>query len=145
MRWLIERNAVEQAVRLGGVLYPMWVYGGYLTEGRAHLRTLLTLPGASGAASDWAQLNWSGGYVEFFAGEYAEARARLERAVAVRRTLGDQVGLAGALSYLGQAAREQADYEPARAWLDESLALFQNLGDELRDAGPPRDDRPSAG
>ena len=37
MRWLSESNAVEQAVRLGGRLWPMWVRGGFLTEGRAQL------------------------------------------------------------------------------------------------------------
>jgi len=28
MRWLLESNAVEQAVRLGGLLYTVWVFGG---------------------------------------------------------------------------------------------------------------------
>jgi predicted ATPase/DNA-binding CsgD family transcriptional regulator/DNA-binding XRE family transcriptional regulator len=134
LRWCIECTAVEQAVRLGGVLWPMWVYGGYITEGRAYLRTLLTLPGASGVSPTWAQLNWSGGFVEHFAGNYAEARARLEQAVAVRRTLGDRLGLASALSYLGQVAREQDDYLAARAWLEESLAISQEASDQRMSA-----------
>jgi predicted ATPase/DNA-binding CsgD family transcriptional regulator/Tfp pilus assembly protein PilF/DNA-binding XRE family transcriptional regulator len=132
MRWLSECNAVQQAVRLGGILWPMWVWGGYLTEGRAHLRTLLALPEATSASSEWARLHWCGGYVEFFAGDYAEARARFEQALAVQRSLGDRLGLAGTLSYLGQAAREQGDYAAARIWLDESLALAQESGDARR-------------
>jgi tetratricopeptide (TPR) repeat protein len=66
----------------------------------------------------------------------------------VRRTLGDRLGLASALSYLGQVAREQADYAPARAWLEESLALSRDSGGwelERRDTGPPRDNRQAQG
>ena len=129
MRWLIECNAVEQAVRLGGLLYTVWVFGGYLTEGRAQLRTLLELPGASRASADWAQLVWSAGFVEFFGGDHAAARARMEQAVEVRRTIGDPL-LAHTLSFLGQAAREQGDHAAARTWLEESLVLAREQDDQ---------------
>jgi non-specific serine/threonine protein kinase len=131
MRWLIECNAVEQAVRLGGLLYAVWVFGGFLTEGRAHLRILLALPEASRVFADWAQLNWSAGFVEFFAGDYAAARARVDEEVTLRRANGggDPV-LATRLSFLGQVAREQEDYSAARTYLEESLALSRDLDDQ---------------
>jgi DNA-binding CsgD family transcriptional regulator/tetratricopeptide (TPR) repeat protein len=129
MRWLIECNAVEEAVRLGGLLYTVWVFGGYLTEGRAQLRTLLELPGASRASADWAQLVWSAGFVDFFSGDNAAASARMEQAVEVRRTIGDPL-LAHTLSFLGQAAREQGDHATARRWLEESLLLAREQDDQ---------------
>jgi tetratricopeptide (TPR) repeat protein len=128
MRWLSESNA-QDAVRFGARLWPMWVRGGFLTEGRAHLRTLLALEGPSRLSPDWAALVASDGLVALFAGEYAAARARLEEAVNLRRSLGDKQGLALALNYLGTVAREQEDYPEARAWLEQSLALSDDLGD----------------
>ena len=65
LRWLIDNNEVEHAVRLGGRLGDIWVWGGFLTEGRAHLNALFALPEASHTSSDWAQLLWTAGYVEF--------------------------------------------------------------------------------
>src|SRR5262249_50764311 len=128
MRWLSESNA-QDAVALGGRLWPMWVRGGFLAEGRAHLRTLLALQGPSRLSADWAALVASEGLVALFAGEYAAARASLEEAVNLWRRLGDQHGLALALNYVATAAREQEDYLEARAWLDQSLALSDDLGD----------------
>lgn len=128
MRWLSQSKAVERAMRLGGLLYTVWVFGGYLTEGRAELRTLLAMPGASRASADWAQLMWSAGFLEFFAGDFVAARAMMERAAALRRTIGDPL-LAHTLSFLGQAAREQGDYAAARKWLEESVELAQEQDD----------------
>jgi non-specific serine/threonine protein kinase len=109
-------------------LSGFWVWGGYLTEGRAQLRAVLALPAASHASAEWAQLLWSAAFVEFFAGDYAAARGLLEQAVAVRRTIADPE-LAYALSYLGQVAREQEDYASAQTWLEESLSLSLAAGD----------------
>ena len=128
MRWFIESNAVDQAVRLGGGLWPIWVFAGYVTEGRAQLRALLALPGASHASPDWARLAFSYGFVQFHTGDYVAARAMVEQAAAVRRRIGDPL-LASTLSFLGQVAREQQDYAAARLWLEESLTLAQELDD----------------
>jgi hypothetical protein len=55
-RWFSESNAVERAVRLGGQLWGIWVFAGYLTEGEAQLRSLLALPSTACAPRDWARL-----------------------------------------------------------------------------------------
>jgi tetratricopeptide (TPR) repeat protein len=131
MRWLIESRAVDAAVRLGGCLWPMWVRGGFLTEGRAHLRALLAMPGPSGLTPDWASLITADGLVAYFSGDYAAARARYEEAVAIRQMLGDQHGLALVLNYLGHAAREEGKYAEAGTWLKRSLGLSEELGDRM--------------
>jgi predicted ATPase/DNA-binding CsgD family transcriptional regulator len=128
LRWLIDHNDVEHGVRLGGRLGDVWVWGGFVTEGRAQLQRLLALPGASLTSPEWGQLLRVAGFVDTFAGEFATARARLERAVAVRRALADPQ-LARTISDLGQVAREQADYAAAQAWLEESLLVCEAVGD----------------
>ena len=127
LQWLIDRNEVEQAVRLGGLLDEVWAWGGFISEGRAYLETLLALPGASESPRAWARLLWTAGFVDTFAAEYASARARLQQAVDVRRSIGDP-DLDHTLSDLGQVAREQGDYEFARRCFEESLALSEAQG-----------------
>ncbi len=129
-RCFSEANAVEQAVRLGGQLWSIWVNGGYLTEGRTQLRSLLALPGMSSASPEWARLHYSHGIVECFLGDYATARASFEQAATLQRTLGDPL-LATTLGSIGQTAREQDDYAGARTSLEEGLALAREL-----DLGP---------
>jgi predicted ATPase/DNA-binding CsgD family transcriptional regulator len=130
MRWFSESNAVEQAVRLGGQLWGVWVFAGYLTEGRAQLRTLLALPGASHASPAWARLVYSHGLVEYYLGDYAASRASFEHVAPLQRALGDPL-LATTLGSLGQTAREQEDYAAARTWLEEGLALAEQLDLQL--------------
>src|SRR6266536_1417528 len=91
------------------------------TRGVPHGRTRLS--------AHWAALVASDGLVALFAGEYTAARARLEEAVNLRRSLGDNHGLALALNYVATVARDQEDYLEARAWLEESLVLSEDLGD----------------
>jgi non-specific serine/threonine protein kinase len=128
MRWLSECSP-RDAARLGGQLWPMWVRGGFLMEGRAQLHALLALKEPSRLSADWAALVTSDGLVALFAGDYAVARTRLDEAVRLRRSLGDTHGLALALNYVATVAREQEDYLEARAWLEQSLALSEESGD----------------
>ena len=136
MRWFSESNAVEQAVRLGGQLWGVWVFAGYLTEGRAQLRTLLALPSASRASPDWARLVYSHGIVECFLGDHAAARASFEQAAKLQRALGDPL-LATTLGSLGQVAREQDDY--ADGWHLAGRKLGTGAG-----ARSPASNRPRA-
>jgi non-specific serine/threonine protein kinase len=126
LRWFSEADAMEQAVRLGGQLWGIWVFCGYLTEGKAQLRSLLALPGVSSDSAEWARLAYSHGLIEHFLGDYASARASLEQVAAVQRALGDPL-LATTLGSIGQAAREQEDYTSAGTWLEKSLALAREL------------------
>jgi predicted ATPase/DNA-binding CsgD family transcriptional regulator len=126
LRWFVETNAVEQATRLGGQMWGIWVNGGYLVEGRAQLCALLALPGLSSGSETWARLAYSYGLVELFLGNYAASRASLEEVAAAQRASGDRL-LATTLGSVGQAAREQGDYVAARVWLLESLSHARDL------------------
>jgi hypothetical protein len=49
--------------------------------------------------------------------------------LAIRRELGDQLGIAGSLSNLGLLAESEGDTAVARSFLDESLSIRLELGD----------------
>jgi predicted ATPase/class 3 adenylate cyclase/Tfp pilus assembly protein PilF len=62
-------------------------------------------------------------------GRPAEARARLESAVAGARGTGNRTCEARALVYLGMCLREAGDLADARSALERALAIAQELGD----------------
>jgi DNA-binding CsgD family transcriptional regulator len=128
LRWFIDHHDVERAVRLAGRLGDVWVWGGFVSEGRAQLQIVLALPGLSHTTPEWGRLLVVAGFVDTFAGDFATARARLEQAVTVRRALADPQ-LGRTISDLGQVAREQGDYVAAKAWLEQSLLVCEAAGD----------------
>jgi len=68
-------------------------------------------------------------------GDYDEAEGLNEQALALRRELGDEAGIASVLSSLGILAGMRGDYVRAWAVLEECLALTRTLGDRQRVAG----------
>jgi non-specific serine/threonine protein kinase len=61
-------------------------------------------------------------------GEYKQASAFFEEALAIYRALQDQQGIAGMLMQLGWAAMRTGDYRYASTLLEECLPLFRKLG-----------------
>ncbi len=74
-------------------------------------------------------------------GDYSNARANLEEAIAILRDIGDQFNLAIALNNQGNVFRDLGDYAAARSAYDESLTISTELkavkaiGDLLSDLG----------
>lgn len=64
-------------------------------------------------------------------GDLPQARLLFGQSLAMRRELGDLVGVAGALSELGFAAIEAGDLEAAGALLDESLTVRRGIQDQV--------------
>ena len=67
-------------------------------------------------------------------GDYPGAARDLEEALGIYRDLGDRLGQAGALTYLGYDAAETGDYPGAARDLEEALGIYRDLGDRLGQA-----------
>ena len=67
--------------------------------------------------------------VQYQTGDYNTATASHERALELRRLLGDQLGEAIALYRLGGVQQATGDYQAAEARLDEHMAEHQLAGD----------------
>ncbi|MCI0355727.1 MAG: tetratricopeptide repeat protein, partial [Acidobacteria bacterium] len=65
-----------------------------------------------------------GQYLEVI-GDYAQARALIERAMADCRERADVLGEVRCLTYLGLVARRQGDYDNAKSWYTQALTSFQ--------------------
>ena len=149
LSWLEQSAAGGGAeLRLAGALWRFWHVRGHMTEGRQWLGRALaqTAPeavgldgavgqegagqegaGQEGAAARATALNGAGNLARE-QGDYAGARALHEESLAMRRQLGDQLGVAASLNNLGGLARERGDYAGAWALQEESLAICRQLG-----------------
>jgi predicted ATPase/DNA-binding CsgD family transcriptional regulator len=125
--WAIEEREVEFGLQLVTVLRLFWFLRGHMTEGRERLAQMLALGGAPvtrARALDCA------GFLARYQGDDAEAAAQIGESLALWRTLGDQQGIANALSNLSYVLLHQGDYATARAMYQEALDLYRALGNE---------------
>ncbi|MDO8474641.1 MAG: tetratricopeptide repeat protein [Candidatus Rokubacteria bacterium] len=137
LRWSLDREETEPALRLGSALWMFWDTHGYLREGREWLDELLArahdLPASAvtpvsrralarvfdGAAH--LRARWS---------EFAKTIDLQTQGLAVWRELGDKRGIAEALDHLGDTTRTLGDRARGKALVAESLALFRELADQ---------------
>jgi predicted ATPase/class 3 adenylate cyclase len=135
LRWSLDCDETEAALRLGSALSLFWDTHGYVREGREWLDELLaharerptsTVTGrrALGKVLDAAsrtRARWS---------EFPQATEFLTQGLAVWRELGDKRGIAEALNNLAVGATQSGDRVRARVLVAESLALFRELSDK---------------
>ncbi len=134
------RAAIDRAARtdpgaglgMAVSLYRFWAMRGYITEGRAHLRTLLAAsahPGENATPVRARALAAAGGLAQL-QGELRAALEHFEEALGIERSLGEEAGVARALNNLGLVMRELGEHEAARTALEESLVVHRRLGDD---------------
>jgi predicted ATPase len=119
----------EAGLRLAGALWRFWWVCGYLSEGRRWLDDALTGSEAAAPEARVKALNGAGN-LAYAQGDYGRATALHEEALALRRALGDQRGLAASLNNLAALAQAQGDFARAAALHAEGLALRRALGDQ---------------
>jgi tetratricopeptide (TPR) repeat protein len=137
LRWSLDREETEPALRLGSALWMFWETHGYVREGREWLDELLArshelpasavtpvsrralakvLDGASHMRARWS--------------EFAKSVDFQTQALAVWRELGDKPGIAEALDHLGASTRTLGDRARGKALVAEGLVLFRELADQ---------------
>jgi non-specific serine/threonine protein kinase len=127
-------SELDAGLRLAAGIWIFWDLRGHVAGGRRWLEGLLARTGpatpraqalARGAAGLLARLN----------GDLNRALTLHEEALALRRQIGDELGVASELSHLAIVMSEQGDRVRARALFEESLARSRALGDRVRVAG----------
>ncbi|HEY8285561.1 MAG TPA: DUF6788 family protein [Chloroflexota bacterium] len=118
-------------LRVAGALWRFWFTRGYLSEGRLWLAVALNLPAST--ATDLTlmrakALNGAGS-LAYYQGDYAEALAHYEQALALYRALGNTRGVAALLGNVGLVVKEQGDYDQAARLYEDSLATYRDLED----------------
>jgi non-specific serine/threonine protein kinase len=125
LEWTLEMGDGESGLALAGALWPFWDMRGHLTEGRRWLERVLAQGGGSAAAR--AKVLAGAGSAAWRQGNYGQAIAFHEEALALYRECGDRQGIVIALNYLGVQAMDQGDYARATTYFEQSAALAREV------------------
>ena len=119
-----------QGMRLAGALWRFWDVRGYLSEGRGWLERALAGSREVPAGLRATALKGAGS-LALLQGEYGQAAALFEEALALFRALGDGHGAAGSLTNLGIVAHRQGKHEHAATLFEAAVALARERGDTM--------------
>jgi predicted ATPase/transcriptional regulator with XRE-family HTH domain len=138
LEWALDRDAeapdgYELALRLSGALRWFWRMRGHFHEGRNWLmaslqRRLDRRTPARAVALLGLSLLTNG------LGDLGAARPIVEESAAIYRELGDQQGLAEALTILGLTLVWQGEATLGLARLEEALSIYRKIGDRWGEA-----------
>jgi predicted ATPase/DNA-binding XRE family transcriptional regulator len=132
--WAARTGATVLGLRLAGALWRYWSTHSDFQEGLDWLERFIALAGTPTTCEEQDALAnaWTGVLAISHRLERLErARAAGERALALRRALGDKMRIAAALSNLANPVTALRDYPRARALFEECLALLDETNDRL--------------
>jgi predicted ATPase len=110
-------------------VWPLWLYRGYLSEGRAWMDQLLETHPASTPARTRA-LTLAGDLARY-RGDYTGQAAFIQEALTLAQKLGDRKRIAWALMEMGLVERDARNYSRAISFLRDALGMFEDLGEQL--------------
>jgi predicted ATPase/DNA-binding SARP family transcriptional activator len=130
LRFSLDREGGELALRLATTLLPFWTHHGRQAEGLGWLCEALA--GASGAPREVrADALRVAGVLALFADDVERASELSAAAISEYRALGDENGEAEALRSLAGARGLAGDTDQSRTLFSESVALFERGGNSL--------------
>ena len=127
LRWSVESNDAQQALRVGGHLANFWYRRGYPAEGRAWLAELLATPAVAGGTADRAATLIAAAALDRLQCKLEVARSLLDEALAIYRERGDQLGIGRCLEETGWVECDRSNYSAARRHLEEALGIARQL------------------
>jgi non-specific serine/threonine protein kinase len=129
LRWCAHvENGEDPALRIAGSISRFWSTRGHFEIGRKSLQMALTLGDQDAATEPRAKAIVREAQMELYQGHYDSTQALLEQGAAIYRKLGDERGVARALSGLAAVAIYQMDYDLAEQVNRESYDLYSKLG-----------------
>ena len=132
------RAKPEDALHLGARMWRFWQMRGHLVEGSQWLTTALQAAGESAAETVRANALAAAGGLAYWRGDMAATRQYYERALALRRGIGEAVGIADALydlAFVFQPRYYPLPEDPRRSaegqrLIEEAEELYRNAGNE---------------
>ncbi|MDG4825625.1 tetratricopeptide repeat protein [Asanoa sp. WMMD1127] len=128
MNWFLLTDQMEEAVRLGWMLWPLWWLRGHAEEGARTIGRMLEHADSLSPRA-YAHVLFGEGALAFISGDHTHARPTLERLLPMLRELGEQDVTARTTGMLGQLALARGDWEQARELLEETRRISEGLGE----------------
>jgi predicted ATPase/class 3 adenylate cyclase/DNA-binding CsgD family transcriptional regulator len=134
LRWCQEHGYAQPALRLAVALWWFWPTRGHLQEGREHLAdTIARFPttASSRNAEIFARALYAAGMLAAWQNDHGAALTWHQASLALRREIGDPMGICNGLEGLGTAACLRGDYLAARHAFEEALEVARSLDDRM--------------
>ncbi|MGH2561470.1 MAG: tetratricopeptide repeat protein [Thermomicrobiales bacterium] len=128
LAWLERAGDAGRMLRLTVAIRLLWEVRGQHAEAIGWLERGLALGGDIPPAVRFEAQAGLGRHL-VRQGRYDQARARLQKVLALAREIGDRRAIAQALYMLGGVETNQERYDLASPLLEESMAIFQHLDD----------------
>ncbi|MDQ2785112.1 MAG: tetratricopeptide repeat protein [Chloroflexota bacterium] len=122
LTWTRDTGEIDMGLRLAGALARFWYIRGYQREGGAWLADLLAR-GMDSSPYARAKALYGAALLAYVRTDFAHALDLLRTSVALWREIGDQRGLADALTCTGATLADMGEYARATVAHEESLAL----------------------
>ncbi|MDG4823851.1 DUF4062 domain-containing protein [Asanoa sp. WMMD1127] len=129
MSWFIDTDQLEDAVRLGWIVWVLWWLRGHTDEGARNIERVLAKADSLSPRA-YAHTLFGDGAIAVMTGQHVRGRTQLERALPLLRDLGDDDATARAAGMLGQLAIARGEYGVARELLEETKRISERLGEE---------------
>ena len=127
--WSEGIGDADTGLRTAAAIWRFWLQRGHLSEGRARLERLLSMPAAATPGPVRARAALGG--ITYWQNDYPSTRAAYEEAVAIAREVGDPRLLASALLDLSYIPNLEQDPDRSEAILREGLARAEEAGDRV--------------
>jgi predicted ATPase len=147
-----DPDAVAFGLRLGAALWLFWYKRGYiqddpadeetshvspytiharnyLSEGRARLGRLLDRAGPAVPQDVFADALHAKGTLATYQGDFASAENLLQRSLAIRQSIGDELGVSNALTNLANVVYLRGDFASAAVLYQQGIDLARERGD----------------
>jgi predicted ATPase/class 3 adenylate cyclase len=129
--WAERTEHADTGLRTAAAVWRFWLQRGHLSEGRARLERLLSLPGAEAQGPVRARALSALGGIAYWQNDYPPMRAAYQEAVDLAREVGDSKLLASALLDLSYIPYLEQDADRAEEILREGLATAEEAGDRV--------------
>lgn len=131
IRWAIDADEGELALRLTGVLWRFWHAFGLVADGRALAEEALAMESAprSGSVRAWAEA--AAGNLAYWQADSVAANRHYEAQIEIATAAGDDVAVADGWFNLAHVIYIQGgDAASQREVADQVIARYRDLGDE---------------
>jgi non-specific serine/threonine protein kinase len=131
LRWWLEVQDFERAIKQASVLFCVWYWRGYTTEGPVRLQEILALPSARSSSASRRRGLQILGHLACRHADYRMGVQALEELLVAEQSARDRHGVAYAYIELGNVHFLQAEYTQAWALLDQGLKEAASIGDQV--------------
>ncbi|MGI8688976.1 MAG: ATP-binding protein [Thermomicrobiales bacterium] len=129
LRWSLDRDEAERALRIVGNLDWFWDAVGRDGEGWAWSKAALAKENADRDGWGYARALSAAGQLAWNMGEFAQSVQLLTESIARFRAFDDRRSLGQALMQLGLTTLYQGDKQAGRQFVAESVAVFETVDD----------------